>query len=159
MFCLLQRITAVQLCNQFNHSSTVCTGFLLYIAYTILINTEQFLCLERLDVDPDSARTVKEWIHWLNTFTNFAWAVEKNTPTVDKLVLLKNCVVPCVYGYILHHKTYEKAVEVLTLLYVKPKNEIFARHLFVTCRQSSSKSLDQFLQRLKLLLKTISLKL
>ena len=88
---------------------------------------ERLLRPERFDVDPDAASAAKEWIHWLKTFTNFVQAVEKTTPTVDKLVLLTNYVVPRVYDYISDSGTYEKAVEVLTSLYVKPKNEIFCQ--------------------------------
>ena len=46
----------------------------------------------------------------------------------------------------------------MTSLYVKPKNEIFARHLLATRRQSSGESLDQFLQALKLLAKDCQFK-
>ena len=109
-------------------------------------------------MDPDAASAAKEWIHWLKTFTNFIQAVEKTTPTVDKLVLLTNYVAPRVYDYISDCGTYNKAVEVLTSLYVKPKNEIFARHLLATRRQSSGESLDQFLQALKLLAKDCQFK-
>ena len=104
-------------------------------------------------MDPNSASAAKEWTHWLKTFMNFVLAVEKITPTVDKLVLLTNYVAPRMYDYISDCETYEKAVDVLTSLYVKPKNEIFARHLLATHRQSSGESLDQFLQALKLLAK------
>lgn len=58
---------------------------------------EGLLRPERFDVDPDSASAAKDWTHWLNTFTNFAQAVDKTTPTLDKLVLLTNYVAPRVY--------------------------------------------------------------
>ncbi|XP_068235942.1 uncharacterized protein [Palaemon carinicauda] len=41
---------------------------------------------------------------------------------------------------------------------MKPNNEIFARHLLATRRQNSDKSLDQFLQALKLLAKDCQFK-
>lgn len=36
---------------------------------------------------------------------------------------------------------------------IKPKNEVFARHLLSSCKQETSQNLDQFLQKLKLLVK------
>lgn len=72
--------------------------------------------------------------------------MKKTTPTVDELTLLTNYVAPRVFEYISECESYQKALEVLTNLYVKPKNELFAR-------QGSSESLDQFLQALKLLAK------
>ncbi|XP_064104081.1 uncharacterized protein LOC135213917 [Macrobrachium nipponense] len=119
---------------------------------------ERLLRPPRFEVDPDSAQAAKEWTHWLRTFTNFVEAVQLTTPTLDKLVLLTNYVAPSVYDFISECETYEKAEEVLTSLYVKPKNEIFARHLLATRRQNSGESLDQFLQALKLLAKDCQFK-
>ncbi|XP_068246611.1 uncharacterized protein [Palaemon carinicauda] len=119
---------------------------------------ERLLRPSQFDVDPDSAQAAKEWTHWLRTFTNFVEAVQLTTPTLDKLVLLTNYVAPSVYDYISECETYENAEEVLTSLYVKPNNEIFARHLLATRRQNSGESLDQFLQALKLLAKDCQFK-
>ncbi|XP_064120276.1 uncharacterized protein LOC135224883 [Macrobrachium nipponense] len=110
------------------------------------------------EVDPDSAQAAKEWTHWLRMFTNFVQSVQLTTPMLDKLVLLTNYVAPSVYDFISECETYEKAEEVLTSLHVKPKNEIFARHLLATRRQNSGESLDQFLQALKLLAKDCQFK-
>ena len=55
------------------------------------------------------------------------------------------------YGYIADCTKYESAEKILEGLYVKPKNEVFARHLLATRRQEPSESLDQYLQTLKLL--------
>ncbi|XP_068214427.1 uncharacterized protein [Palaemon carinicauda] len=107
---------------------------------------ERLLRPPQFDVDPDSAQDTKEWTYWLRTFTNFVQAVKLTTPTLDKLVLLTNYVAPSVYDYISECETYEKAEEVLTSLYGKPNNEIFARHLLATRRQNLGESLDQFLQ-------------
>ncbi|XP_068205370.1 uncharacterized protein [Palaemon carinicauda] len=103
---------------------------------------ERLLHPSRFDVDPDSAQAAKEWTHWLRTFTNFIEAVQLTTPTLDKLVLLTNYVAPSVYDYISECETYENAEEVLTSLYVKPNNEIFARHLLATRRQTQARTLE-----------------
>ncbi|XP_068229271.1 uncharacterized protein [Palaemon carinicauda] len=116
------------------------------------------LCPPRFDVDPDSAQAAKEWTPWLRMFTNFVQAVQLTTPMLDKLVLLTNYVAPSVYDYISECETYEKAEEVLTSLYVKPNNEIFARYLLATRRKNSGEPMDQFLQALKRLAKDCQFK-
>ncbi|XP_068222852.1 uncharacterized protein [Palaemon carinicauda] len=58
---------------------------------------ERFLRPERFEADPDSATAAKEWTHWLRTFNNFYQAVQKTSPSADKLILLTNYVAPQVY--------------------------------------------------------------
>ncbi len=43
------------------------------------------------------------------------------------------------------------AVATLKALYIKPTNEVFARHLLATRRQKSGETMDEFLQALKTL--------
>ena len=45
--------------------------------------------------------------------------------------------------------TFENAIQALKALYVKPSNEIFARHCLATRRQKAGESLDEFFQVLK----------
>ncbi|XP_068240062.1 uncharacterized protein [Palaemon carinicauda] len=119
---------------------------------------ERFLHPERFEADADSATTAKEWTHWLRTFNNFYQAVQKISPSADKLILLTNYVPPQVYDYIADCDTYVKAEKALTSLYVKPRNKVFARHVLATRRQGSGESLDQFLQALKFLAKDCQFK-
>lgn len=114
---------------------------------------ERLLRPERLETDPSSSTADKEWLHWIRTFRNFTLAVQKINPSVDKLNLLINYVAPRVYDYIADCTTYETAESTLQALYVKPKNEIFARHVLATRHQESHETLDQFLQALKFLAK------
>ena len=48
---------------------------------------------------------------------------------------------------------YDDAIATLKALYIKPTNEVFARHLLATRRQQSGQSLDGYLQVLKTLSK------
>ena len=84
-------------------------------------------------------------------FTNFLVAISTHNP--DKLNTLINYVDPTVYDYIAECTTYEEAIDVHKALYVKPKNEIFARHLLATRKQQSGETLDEFMQALKQLAK------
>ncbi|XP_069183598.1 uncharacterized protein [Procambarus clarkii] len=85
-------------------------------------------------------------------------SVEENTPTVDKLRLLINYAAPRVFDYIADCTTYDAAEKFLTELFVKPKNEVFARYVLATRRQEPGESLDQFLQALNLLAKDCQFK-
>ena len=48
-----------------------------------------------------------------------------------------------------HCLMYDKAIGVLKPQYVKPTNEVFARHQLATRRQKSGETLDKFLHSLK----------
>ena len=54
-----------------------------------------------------------------------------------------------VYSYVSECGTFDWAVARLDSSYVKPVNEVFARHRVNTCQQTQGESLDDFLQRLK----------
>ena len=105
---------------------------------------DKFLCPERFDCDPSSAGYDKQWTHWLRTFENFISAI--TTQEIDKFALLTNYVVPSVYEYITDWDIYKSVITVLKELYVKPQNEIYARH-----RKEMNESTDTYLQILKCL--------
>ena len=115
----------------------------------LFFSMDKILRPERFGVDPNSSQAVKAWKHWHRTFTNFLSSVSEQKP--DKLNVLINYVSPSIYDYISESKTYDEAIETLQSLYIKPKNEIFARHLLATRRQQAGESLEEFLQALKLL--------
>ena len=108
---------------------------------------DKYLRPERLDADPNSSSAAQQWRHWNRTFTSFLSQLEGQMP--NKLDVLINYVSPRVYDYIAECETYDDAVSVLESLYVKPKNEIFARHLLATRKQEAGESLDQYLQSLQ----------
>ena len=58
-----------------------------------------------------------------------------------------------VYQYIEESGNYETAIDTLETIFVKPKNEIYARHILATRRQQAGESLDEYLQVLKTLSK------
>ena len=108
---------------------------------------ERFLRPERFDIDPNSPDADKQWQHWFRTFNNFLQSLSQLEP--DKLNMLINYIAPSTYGYIADSATYEDAIGILQGLYVKPKNEVFARHQLATCKQEQGQSLDQYLCVLK----------
>ena len=72
--------------------------------------------------------------------------------------MLTNYVTPKIYGSIAECATYEIAIDALEALYIKPTNEIFARHLLATRRQQAGETLDEYLHALKTLSKDCNFK-
>ena len=106
---------------------------------------------ERLETDPNSGEASKEWLHWKRTFDNFLAVLPQDD--LDKLSVLANFVSPSIFQHIEECTEYEAAVGILQALFVKPRNEIFARHLLATRCQQPHETLDEFLQSLKTLSK------
>ena len=72
---------------------------------------------------------------------------------LDKLSVLANYVSLSIFQHIEDCIDYEAAVGILQALFVKPRNEIFARHILATRCQQPHETLDEFLQALKTLSK------
>jgi hypothetical protein len=118
---------------------------------------DKFLKPHRLDIEPDQPNADREWIHWYRTFTNFVTSLsEDHTP--DKLSVLTNYVSSRVYEIIVECTSYDEAIQVLQSIYIRPNNEIFARHKLASRRQESSEPLDSYLNVLKRLSKDCNYK-
>ncbi|XP_042203814.1 uncharacterized protein LOC121853621 [Homarus americanus] len=117
---------------------------------------EKFLRPERLYATPNSPTASKEWRHWFRTFNTFLTSISALEP--DMLAILCNFVSPSVCEYIADCVSYDAAILDLQNLYIKPKNEVIARHLQATRRQQSGESLDEYLQDLRQLSKDCNFK-
>ena len=102
---------------------------------------------ERLETDPNSSTAANEWIHWRRTFENFLTVLPQEG--LDKFRVLTNFLSPLLYQYIEESGNYETAIDTLETIFLKPKNEICARHILATRRQQTGESLDEYLQVLK----------
>ena len=96
---------------------------------------DRLLRPERLDTDRNSSSASKEWTHCLKTFQNLLSVLPAEG--LDKLFVFINYVTPTIYESIAECATYEIAIDTLEDLYIKPTNEIFARHLLATRRQQA----------------------
>ena len=110
-----------------------------------------------LTTDASSPDALKTWRHWKRTFDFFLQSLPTEPPP-NKLATLVNFVGPSVYELIAESANYEDALNTLEAVYDKPKNEVFARHLLSSCKQEQGQSLDQYLQKLKLLAKDCNFK-
>ncbi|XP_014291895.1 uncharacterized protein [Halyomorpha halys] len=113
---------------------------------------DTFLRPEKFDGDPHSPTANQEWSYWLKTFENFIASFEEVNEQ-GKLRLLTNFISHSVYLLIADKTTYETAIEVLKATYVKPINEIFARHKLASRKQSPDESIDQYHQAMEQLSK------
>ena len=68
---------------------------------------------------------------------------------LNKLCVLPNYVTPKIYESFAECATYDEAIQTLEALFVKPTNEIFARHFLATRCQHAGETLDEYLQALK----------
>ena len=117
---------------------------------------DRLLRPERLDADPSSPTAAQEWKHWIRTFQTFLAALKQEG--LDKLGLLTNFVSPKVFECISECGNYDDALSILQALYVKPTNEVFARHSLATRRQQPGESLDEYFRCLKVLSKECNFK-
>ena len=65
-----------------------------------------------------------------------------------KLDVLTAHLTAPLYKLIQEETTYERAIETLQKLFVKPRNEVCARHLLATARQNIGESIDEFVLRI-----------
>ena len=103
---------------------------------------------ERLETDPSSNVAAKEWLHWKRTFENFLLVLPQTD--LNKLNVLANYVSPSIFQHIEDCTEYEAAMEILSALFVKPKNEIFAHRILATrCQQPTETGLQSEMSVLK----------
>jgi len=117
---------------------------------------EKLLRPDRFETDPNSPTSAKEWAHWITTFNNFVEVAKVKEE--DKLKVLINFLAHSVYDSISECTTYGAAIKIFTDIYIKQKNEIFARHLLATRKQQMNESIDQYIGIFKILSKECAFK-
>ena len=105
---------------------------------------------ERLEFEPTDPDSSKKFTHWLRTLQNYTAALDA---AVDKLAVIVNFVGHQAYPIIEASTTYDDAVNQLKAQYLKPVNEIYARHILATHKQSPDETLDDYLRNLRFLAK------
>ncbi|XP_072384754.1 uncharacterized protein [Diabrotica undecimpunctata] len=91
-------------------------------------------------------------MHWKATFKNFISSVI-DVSEEEKFKLLVNYVSNNIYELISDCRKYSEAKSILEAAFVKPKNEIFARHILMTKKQQTGENIGQYVQHLKVLSK------
>jgi len=91
----------------------------------------------------DTADGAMRWQHWKRTLKNYLRRID-NISAGDKLDVLISLLNAAVYTYIRECASYQEAIDCLENIYVKPVNEVYARHKLNTCRQKSEEKIEEF---------------
>ena len=111
------------------------------------------------DTDPSLPDADQQWHHWKLTFDNFLDTfTEAELTDRRKLAALINCLSSSVYTYISSSSSFEDAITTLSDIYVKPKNEVYVRHLLSSRKQQEGETVDQFMHALDMLSKDCNFK-
>ena len=118
----------------------------------------QTLKPERLEVGPNSTDAARKFKHWLMVFKAYKDAASStDTPDTTPKALLANCLSAENYEIISECSTYSTALERLEKTFIKPPNEVIARHHLAT-RKQSNESIDEYVRALATLSQECSLK-
>ena len=118
---------------------------------------DRILRPDKLELNPSTSvdgTNSNTFTHWLATFSNFL-ATLSSTVTTDQAMysVLINYVSPDIYLHISSVTTYVAAVNLLKTLFVKVKNENFARHCLSYRTQKDGESVEQYILALEKLAK------
>ena len=118
---------------------------------------ERILKPDRLDLDPsvsEAGSANKSYTHWKATFTNFLSILGTAADNEQKkFLILTNYVSPDIYNLISSQTDYGSAVAVLDNIFIKEKNESYARHCLLSRIQKPDESIDQYMIALQTLAK------
>lgn len=109
----------------------------------------RFLRPNTFDIEPNTTAADLKWTHWYATFSNFLTEEGPEVPDSMKLKLLINHLGPSIFAFIRESKTFDDATRRLNEVYIKPKNEIYTRHVLSTRRQLPGESISEFIRSLK----------
>ena len=84
----------------------------------------------------------------LKRFPTLSMRCQEVRMLLKKLDVLTAHLTAALYKLIQEETTYERAIETLQKLFVKPRNEIYASHLLATARQNIGESIDEFVLRI-----------
>jgi len=106
-----------------------------------------------LHIEPEQPHAASVFNFWLRTVDDFISTLQElrrdDDPEVNKKRVVMNCLSPGVYPHVEEAETYDMIVQTLKALYVKKKNNVYARHLLASRRQGSDESISELLHVLK----------
>ena len=110
----------------------------------------EWKCLqpEKLAIDPNATSAEDDWKFWYKTFSNFITAMPQGDDALDKLSVLTAYLTAPIYKLVREETTYDGAITALKNLFVKPKNQIYARHMLASAQQIVCESIDEFVLRI-----------
>ena len=114
---------------------------------------KQLLRPGELCVEPGALDAGRVFAFWIRTVEDFIDSLRElrrdGDPEVNRKRIIINSLSPSVYPCVEDAADYEDVVPILKSLYVKPKNNVYARHLLVSRHQLQGETLPEYLQVLK----------
>ncbi|KAL7639654.1 UNVERIFIED_CONTAM: hypothetical protein RMT77_010157 [Armadillidium vulgare] len=107
---------------------------------------ERGLRPEKLEVLPTSPEAPRVFKHWLYVFTRFKETVEASENAY--LGILANSLSSENFEIIADCTTFVEALNTLKDAFIRPANEVVARHHLSTRKQTSSETIDEYLRAL-----------
>ena len=113
---------------------------------------------KELSVEPEAPDASRIFTFWLRTVEDFITCLEEcrredGPAAVNPKRIIISCLSSTIYPYVEEAETYGDIVKTLKELFVKKKNNVYARHLLVSRRQGPGESVTEYLQTLKRLAK------
>ena len=132
--------------------------WLIGIVVTIYSDMDKHLLRPReLCIEPGALDAGRIFAFYLRTVEDFNDSLRElrrdGDPEVKKKRIIINCLTPRVYPCVKEAADYADVVRILKSLYVKQKNDVYARHLLVSRRQLQGEIMCEYLQVLKTLAK------
>ena len=116
----------------------------------------QLLRPKELSVEPEAPDAARIFAFWLRTVEDFLSSLREfraeDDPQVNAHRIIVSCLSPVIFPYVEDAVSYDEIVDILKRLNLKKKNNVYARHLLVSRKQSSLK----YLQASKILAKECS---
>ena len=117
----------------------------------------QLLRPRELSASHGSPESEKAFKFWLRTVEDFIAGLSElraeGQPPINRKRIIISCLSAEVYPLVEESETYDDIVRVLRNIYVKRRNNVFARHLLVSRRQRINESVADYLQTLRELAK------
>ncbi|XP_078495462.1 uncharacterized protein LOC144750544 [Ciona intestinalis] len=120
---------------------------------------KQLLRPKELNVDPEAPNAARHFTYWLRTVTDFIEHLDEGRAAVsaaNKRRVIVNCLSADIFSYVEEAETYDAIVTTLKRIYVKRKNNVFARYLLVSRHQKPDESISEYLRELRELAKECS---
>ena len=75
------------------------------------------------------------------------------SPAINNTRVVRSCLSPEVFSYVEEGDSYESIVTLLKELYIRPRNNVYARHLLVSRHQNHGENVLEYLRVHKVLAK------
>ena len=109
----------------------------------------QLLRPKELSVEPEAPDAARVFAFWLRTVEDFLSSLREfraeDDPQVNAQRIIVGCLSPAIFPYVEDAVSYDEIVDILKRLYLKKKNNVYARHLLVSRQQTPGESISEYL--------------